>query len=266
MASLSHPTLLVVGAGFLGREVVRMSRAGGWEVIPVVRSEESAAGLRKEFPQTKAADACKADFWSSVPESVAGLVWAVAPSRERPADDFEAMQRIGAVAAAKWAGRKRIPYVYISSTSVYAEDEGGWVDEDSPVAKADPRSLAMVEAEQACLLAGGSVVRCAGLYGKERVLKPDAEGPERWLNLIHVEDAARAVGMALRQRTRIFNACEAEPRPRGRPGGSWPEGGRRVRRNKRVSHARLRALGWVPMAAIPDADPMTTRSEVPAAR
>ena len=255
MASLSRPTLLVAGAGFLGREIARLAQAGGWEVIPVVRSEESAAGLRGEFPKTRATDALAPGFWGSVPPTLAGLVWAVAPSRARPGDDFEALQRTGAVGAAEWARRKRIPLVYVSSTSVYAEDGGGWVAEDAPVAREDSRSMAMVTAEQACLRAGGSVVRCAGLYGKERVLKPDAEGPERWLNLVHVEDAARAVGIALRQKGKILNACEDEPRPRGRPGGSWPEGGRRTRRNKRVRNSRLRALGWIPMAGTPDGDP-----------
>lgn len=258
MARLSRPVLLVVGAGFLGREVARMAREGGWEVVPVVRSEESAAGLRKEFPQVRAADALDPDFWASLPEPVAGLVWAVAPSRARPHDDFEAMQRTGAVAAAAWAKKKKIPMVYVSSTSVYAEDGGGWVDEESPVATDDSRSMAMVTAERACVQAGGSVVRCAGLYGKERVLRPDTEGPERWLNLVHIEDAARAVGIALQQQGKIFNACEDEPRPRGRPGGSWPEGMRRARRNKRVRNSQLRALGWIPMAVIPDGNsPLT---------
>ena len=252
MASLRTPYLVVVGAGFLGREAARNARAGGWEVIPVVRSQESAAVLQKEFSQARAADALEPGFWSSLPEIMEGVVWAVAPSRVRPEDNFEAMQSLGAVRAAEWARRRRIPYVYISSTSVYAEDGGAWVNEESPVATQDMRSMAMVKAEEACWRAGGTVLRCAGLYGQERVLKSDGEGPERWLNLVHVEDAARAVGIALRQRGKIYNVCEDEPRRRGRPGGIWPEGGRRTRRNKRVSNARLRALGWVPMAAVPD--------------
>ena len=244
MASFGHPTLMVVGAGFLGREVVRGAHAGGWEVIPVVRSPGSVAVLREEFPQSLAADALEPTFWESLPTGIAGLVWAAAPSRAFPTDNFEVMQSRGAVAAAKWAGRQGIPFVYISSTSVYAENDGGWVDEDAPVATEDSRSRAIVKAEEACLRAKGTVLRCAGLYGKERVLKPDGEGPERWLNLIHVEDAARAVGMALRQRGKIFNVCEDEPRRRGRPGGSWSEGSRRARRNKRVRNGRLRSLGW----------------------
>ena len=96
------------------------------------------------------------------------------------------------------------------------------------------------------------MLRCAGLYGRARVLKTDGEGPERWLNLIHVEDAARAVAIALRNPGLIFNVCEDEPRRRGKAGGQWPEGMRRARRNKRVSNARLRTLGWRPMAVVPD--------------
>jgi nucleoside-diphosphate-sugar epimerase len=251
MASFSHPTLLMVGAGFLGQEICRRARNGGWELIPVVRSPASAEKLRQEFPPTMAADATARGFWESFSSPVAGLVWAVAPSRLRPSDNFEAMQQ-GAEVAAGWAGSRGIPMVYISSTSVYAEDGGAWVDETSPVTIEDSRSRAMVAAEQACLRSGGTVLRCAGLYGGERVLKTDGEGPERWLNLIHVEDAARAAATALRDPGQIFNVCEDEPRRRGKEGGFWPEGMRRVRRNKRVSNARLRATGWRPMAAIPD--------------
>ena len=244
MASFGRPTLLVVGAGFLGREVAGEACAGGWEVIPVVRSAESATLLRADFPRVMVADALNPDFWNGLPAGVESLVWAVAPSRFCSEEDFEAMQRKGAVAAAAWAGGKGIPFVYLSSTSVYAEDGGAWVDEGSPVAAEDPRSIAMVEAERVCLRAGGTVLRCAGLYGKERELRPETEGPERWLNLIHVKDAARAVGVALRQKGTILNACEDEPRRRGRPGGSWPEGKRRARRNKRVRNGKLRSLGW----------------------
>ena len=255
MASFSRPTLLVVGAGFLGREVVRIAREGGWEVLPVVRSEESAARLRGEFPLTLAADALEAGFWGSLPTQVDGVVWSVAPSRARPGDDFEAMQRRGAVAAAEWVRKKGIPYVYISSTSVYAENSGAWVDEGSPLAMEDSRAAAMGQAEKACMWSGGTALRCAGLYGKERALKPDTQGPLRWLNVVQVEDAARAVGTVLRQRGKVFNACEDAPRPRGQAGGVWPENSRRARRNKRVSNARLQALGWIPKASPTSAEP-----------
>lgn len=253
MASFGPPRLAVIGAGFLGRVVSEEAKRGGWRVLPVVRTRESATGLQSAFPEVAAEDAVAADFWEERAPACEAMVWSMAPSRARPDDDFSAMHREGAVRAAQWVRRRRIPFVYISSTSVYAEDGAAWVNEDAPVAMEDGRAMAMVEAERACLSAGGTVVRCAGLYGRERVLKADGEGPERWLNLIHVEDAARAVALALRNPGRIFNACEDEPRRRGKPGGTWPPRGRKARRNKRVRNTQLRALGWRPMASIPDA-------------
>ena len=245
MASFSAPGLAVIGAGFLGRAVAEKAQKGGWRVFPVVRSEASAQRLQSMFPDVRAVDAIATDFWEKTVPSCEGMVWAMAPSRDRPEDDFLLMHRQGAVRAAGWARRRGIPFVYISSTSVYAEDGGGWVNEDAPVANDDPRAMAMVTAEKACLRAGGAVLRCAGLYGRERILRSEPEGPERWLNLIHVEDAARAVGWGLRQRSQVYNVCENEPRARGKPGGTWPKETRRTRRNKKVSNARLRGLGWI---------------------
>jgi len=247
MASFPRPRLFVIGAGFLGRAVAGEATRGGWKVLPMVRSEESAAKLRSAYPGVLAADASMADFWDQDAPACEAMVCSIAPSRKRAEDDFEALHRGVAARAADWAGKQKIPLVYISSTSVYAEEQGGWVDEDSPLSE-EPRAMAMRQAEQACRNAGGSVLRCAGLYGEERPLQAESGGPERWLNLVHVEDAARAVGIALRNPGTILNVCEDEPRKRGQPDGKWPEDGRRKRRNKRVKNARLRQLGWIPIA------------------
>jgi len=151
-----------------------------------------------------------------------------------------------------------LPMVYLSSTSVYAEAGGGWVDETSAVAEDDSRAMAMVTAERATLRAGGTVVRCAGIYGPGREIRPNAGGPERWLNVIEVEDAARAVGAVLgkmdpafagRAGARIFNVCEDEALPRGEAGGVWAEGSVRSRRSKRVRNQKLKEIGWNPMCA-----------------
>ena len=253
MASFPRPRLAVFGAGFLGRWVAEEARRGGWEILPVVRTEASADALRPEYPSVRATDAVEGGFWLNRAPECEAAVWLIAPSRERSEEEFERVHRQGAVRAACWVKKRRIPFVYISSTSVYAEELGGWVDEDSPLAT-DPRTTAMVQAEQACLDARGTVLRCAGLYGGGRVVAAGGGGPERWLNLVHGQDAARAVGIALRNPGRVFNVCEDEPRRRGQSGGSWAESGRRTRRNKRVSNARLRALGWVPGATLPDKD------------
>ena len=239
------PRLLVVGAGYLGASVARLAKAGGWAVVPVVRAESSAEVLRREFPEVRAANAVDASFWSNLTEKFQGLVWSLSPSRTEEVS-FRELHRTGALRAATWGQQQDVPMVYISSTSVYAESTGGWVDERSAVAVEEERSSAMLEAERVVLAAGETVLRCAGIYGPGRELRAGLEGPERWLNVVQVTDAARAVGLVLGKNRGIYNVCEDEPLKRGVPHGRWPEG-RRERRNKRVSNAKLKSLGWQPL-------------------
>ena len=95
--------------------------------------------------------------------------------------------------------------IYISTTGVYGTAGGGWVDESTPP---DPRreggkaSLAAEEILRAHPLGKRSaILRLAGIYGPGRVPyldilragEPIAAPSEGWLNLIHVDDAARIV-------------------------------------------------------------------------
>jgi len=235
----------VVGAGYLGAAVARQAQKGGWEVEPVVRSKASVESLCMDFPNARAGDALESSFWGSLSGNWQGLVWSLSPSRSQETS-FNELHRVGTILAGSWCQQHRVPMVYISSTSVYAESTGGWVDETSPVALEDARSMAMVEAEKVVQGSGGSVLRCAGIYGPNRDLRAGSEGPERWLNVVQVEDAARAVGLVLGGKSGVYNICENEPLRRGTPDGRWPVG-RKERRNKRVRNAKLRDLGWRPL-------------------
>jgi nucleoside-diphosphate-sugar epimerase len=93
--------------------------------------------------------------------------------------------------------------MYISSTSVYGQADGDWVDESSPTEPADESGRVVLECER--LLRerrpDAIVLRFAGIYGPGRVIRrtavehgePLATDPDGWLNLIHVEDGASAV-------------------------------------------------------------------------
>jgi len=97
--------------------------------------------------------------------------------------------------------------ICVSSTRVFAEARGGWVDEDSALATADPRATAIIEAEQAVLECGhpASVVRFAGIYGNaggrllERIRRGELSPaqPLRYSNRIHREDCAGLLGHLL---------------------------------------------------------------------
>ena len=90
--------------------------------------------------------------------------------------------------------------IAVSSTRVYAEQQGGWVDERSTLSTDDPRAVAMIEAEQLLLAAGypATVVRFAGIYGAPggRLLSRISRGelcqpqPARYSNRIHRDDCA----------------------------------------------------------------------------
>jgi nucleoside-diphosphate-sugar epimerase len=112
--------------------------------------------------------------------------------------------------------------IYISSSSVYGQSGGEWVDESSECHPVQPGGQCCLRAEQliAALAAGSlplqaNVLRLSGIYGPGRLLSRieslragetlSGRG-DAWLNLIHVEDAVAAV-----------RACEE----RGRPGKTY---------------------------------------------
>ena len=95
--------------------------------------------------------------------------------------------------------------IYISTTGVYGTAGGGWVDETTPTDPQRDGGKASQAAEE--ILAAhpvgkrSAILRLAGIYGPGRVPyldklragEPIAAPSEGWLNLIHVDDAARIV-------------------------------------------------------------------------
>ena len=86
--------------------------------------------------------------------------------------------------------------MYVSSTSVYGDADGAIVTESSPCAPLLPHAVARLAHESAYRALGARIVRAAGIYGPGRnIVERHREGrlrlprhPERWVNLIHVDD------------------------------------------------------------------------------
>ena len=95
--------------------------------------------------------------------------------------------------------------IYISTTGVYGTAGGGWVDETTPTAPHRDGGKASLAAEEILrahpLGRRSAILRLAGIYGpgrvpyldKLRAKEPIAAPSAGWLNLIHVDDAARIV-------------------------------------------------------------------------
>jgi nucleoside-diphosphate-sugar epimerase len=110
----------------------------------------------------------------------------------------------------------------VSSTAVYAEEDGGLCEEDSPLA-ATPRARRLLDAEAPIRAAGGIAVRMAGLYDRHRgphlvYLRTETSKrrPDGLVNLIHYDDAAELCIAALErgESGAAYVGCDDEPMPR----------------------------------------------------
>ncbi|MSQ93937.1 MAG: SDR family oxidoreductase [Gemmataceae bacterium] len=120
-------------------------------------------------------------------------------------------------------GRAPGRFIYVSSSSVYGQTDGGWVDEASPTEPAEPSGQIVLDAEAVlrAKLPSAIVLRFAGIYGPGRLLRrqtiekgePIVGDADKWLNLIHVEDGGLAVLAAEGhgQPGRIYNVCDDHP-------------------------------------------------------
>lgn len=164
--------------------------------------------------------------------------------------------------------------LFTSSTAVYGQTQGEWVDEQSTTAP-EPGAGQILLAGERLLLGSayrGVVVRLSGLYGPGRrslvdsVLNGSARfGVPRFTNRIHVDDAASFLAhlITLEEPERLYVASDDEPADRnevlrwiaaraGRPSSDLLVGGpaaplsrRAASSNKRCSNARLRATGFL---------------------
>lgn len=265
MQAAAKSAWIIGGAGFLGSVLASLCRAEGWRVLVV----DPAAAAADDC---LAADAAGAFVFShALSISVPDVVFFCASTRGGDAAVYERTYVEPVRRAVESLGKSRL--VFCSSCAVY--EDGADVTEQSPTPGGTERLRALLTAERAVLCAGGAVARLAALYGPGRCellrrhcsREPRLPGPpERVLNYVHVQDAARALlliaGAALPQR--VYNVCaesfsvaqayDCLAELTGVPvtaAESAP--GRRGAARHRISAERLRAeLNWQPSISFRD--------------
>ena len=194
---------LIFGCGYLGNRVAERWLAAGDRVVAVTRSPEHAAELQKRGLQPLVADVTRPETLGSLPIAETVLYAVGFDPRGGQSRQRVQVEGLGVALDALPAVTQRL--VLISSTGVYGQNAGQWVDEESPCRPTREAGRAMLAAEQ--LLAGHRlgprtvILRLAGIYGPGRLPhmtdilagKPIAVEPGSYLNLIHVDDAAAAV-------------------------------------------------------------------------
>ena len=212
--------MLVVGCGYVGRRLARTLGDEG-SVTGVVRSEGSAEVLAGEGIQPLIADL---DAATPPPLPLAGeAVFYFAPPPRSGRKDARMARFLGA--CERDAAPCRI--VYISTTGVYGDCGGEWVDETRPVNPAEDRAWRRVDAErrlQRWSEATGSevvILRVPGIYGPGRLplarlkkrlpLVRAEEAP--WTNRIHVDDLVNVclAAMACGRPGAIYHAADGHP-------------------------------------------------------
>ncbi|MCL9814810.1 SDR family oxidoreductase [Natranaeroarchaeum aerophilus] len=197
----------ILGCGYVGIELGRQLTESGHEVIGVRRSDEGIKTIESAGFDAVQADITDADELSVVPD-VDAIVFA-ASSGGRGADAAREIYVDGLRGAIESFGTRENPpdrLVYTSSTGVYGDHGGDWVDETTPLDPTTEKTQVLAEAERIATEVAaeygidGTVARYAGLYGPDRYrLDRYIEGPvtEGYLNMVHREDAAGAVAHIL---------------------------------------------------------------------
>lgn len=223
---MDSPSLLIIGCGDLGQRVGGVLAPRGWRIGAVRRTP---AGQSPVF------DWIAADYARPGSLDFAGawqpdyVLLTLSPTSR----DVDGYRRGFARATAnllRGLGTHRPRHLFmVSSTRVYAEADGGWVDETAPLSEADLCAVAIADAERQ-LLDGpipATIVRSGGIYGAApgRLVNKVAGGtvaasePLRYTNRIHRDDCAgflvhlllRAdAGEALET---VYNAVDDAPAP-----------------------------------------------------
>ena len=198
---------LIFGCGYLGRRVAAAWVDTGHDVIAVTRTQKNAESFRQSGIQPIVADICDLDSLANLPE-VDLILYAVGFDRNsgRSHEEVTCGGLRNVLSSIKGRCRR---FIYVSSTSVFGQSDGEWVDESSECKPTQPSGQNCLEAERLVWnyfpstdVPNANVLRLAGIYGPERMLSriesikaglSVAGRGDSWLNLIHIDDAVSAV-------------------------------------------------------------------------
>lgn len=199
---MTSPSLMIVGCGDLGTRLGLQMASFNWLVYGARRNSKQLAQpiqpvsidllcptLPQEWPNT----------------AIDYVVFCVAPHK---ADykNYRPLYCQGLIHLLSWLKQKgQTPkqLFVISSTAVYGQNDGQWVNESSTTAPTSPQGNVMFEMEQIAQHSGIDccIIRLAGLYGPHRnyLIKQAKTGvyypanPPLYANRIHIDDAAQLI-------------------------------------------------------------------------
>ncbi len=205
-------TLLSLGHGYSAQALARRLLPQGWTVIGTTRSQTKAEALRRDGVEPLI---WPADLGPALAHAT-HILASAAP--DASGDPFLATAPEIAAARPAWVG-------YLSTTGVYGDHRGGWVDEDTPLTPNSDRGRWRVLAESQWRATGLPIhiFRLAGIYGPgrgpfEKVRDGSARRiikPGQVFSRCHVDDIALVLETSIRKPApgTAYNVCDDNPAP-----------------------------------------------------
>lgn len=206
------PVMFCAGFGYSARALAPLLLARGWRVIGTTRNADKAGAIRELGAEPV--------VWPPEPGALNGVTHLLVSAA--PDEDGDATLRaLGpeiAGAGLQWVG-------YLSTTGVYGDRDGGWVDEGSELRPATKRGELRVRAEAAWRAAGVPlhIFRLAGIYGPgrgpfaklRRGTARRIDKPGQVFSRIHRDDIAAALLASIDRPNpgAAYNLCDDEPAP-----------------------------------------------------
>lgn len=215
--------LFCFGLGYSGRVLAERLRARGWTIAGTARSPDTAAALRAAGVEAHLFDRGRplADATAAL-AGATHVLSSVPPDAQGDSVLDHHGHDMARAAAVSWVG-------YLSTTGVYGDRNGGWVDEESALEPTGARGRRRVAAEgawQELARAQGlplHIFRLAGIYGPGRNAIASVRAgtakridkPGQVFSRIHVADIAAVLeaSMARPNPGRIYNVCDDDPAP-----------------------------------------------------
>ena len=207
------PQSLIIGCGYLGKRVAALWLAQNRRVYATTR--KSITG-----PEPVVCDVLDPTSLRALP-AVDTVLYAIGFDRSAGAS----MRTVYVDGLANVLANLPTPrrFIYVSSSSVYGQADGGWIDETAPTEPNEDSGRIVLEAETLLRtkLPAAILLRFAGIYGPGRLLRrqtiergePIVGDADKWLNLIHVDDGARVILAAEEHAEpgQVYNVCDDHP-------------------------------------------------------
>ena len=268
---MSKASVLIVGCGDVGGRLATQLLDTGWQVYGLRRSIDRLPTGVIGVAGDLFSEQCPTQWPTG---QIDYLVYSAAATEHDEAG-YQAAYVDGLKNTLSWLeqhGQRPKRLLFVSSSGVYAQKDGEWVDEASPALSTNYSGRIILDAERVALESGiaASVVRLTGIYGpgREWMLGQVRKGyrvavePPLYGNRIHADDAAGLLAFLLEadRQGRALDDCyigvDNAPAPlaevvdwlRERLGITEWAAEASVRRagSKRCSNARAKALGWEP--------------------